>query len=55
MPKPVETTLSRTKDCKYSIVYSTQDPEAPITNIYLKKTFAKDMPDHVKVTVVSAD
>ena len=43
--------LHRDKDCKGSIRYVTEDDKAPVSNVYLSRTFADPMPQTIAVTV----
>ena len=35
---PIKVVLKRDKDCKGSVRFATDDPKAPVTNIYLSRT-----------------
>lgn len=58
-PEPktaVLTTIMRPqKQCKASVRYATQDPDFPIANLYVDRTFANPMPDKINVTVSAND
>ena len=52
-PTPTTATvvLTKDKDCKGSVRYATDDFEAPVSNLYLNRSFAKPMPDTIEVTI----
>jgi hypothetical protein len=43
--------MKKEKDCKGSVKYSTSDPKAVITNVYVERSFANPMPDEVTVSI----
>lgn len=51
--KKTETTvrLVEEKPCKGSVRYGTNDPDAPISNIYLSRAFANPMPKAITITI----
>lgn len=51
MATTMTVTLEKSKECKGSVRYETNDPEAPISNIYLSRAFSRPMPESVTVTV----
>jgi len=46
-----EIKMKRDKDCKHSVRYATDDTEAPIASVYVKRSFAKTMPLSVVVSL----
>lgn len=50
---PVTLTLHEDKQCKGSVRYGTNDPEAPISSIYLSRKFAAQMPKSIVVTITA--
>lgn len=43
--------MTKEKDCKGSMKYSTQDPNAIVDNVYVSRKAADPMPDKVTITV----
>lgn len=43
--------MTKEKDCKGSVKYSTSDPKAVVTNVYVDRAAYKEMPNSVTVTV----
>jgi len=43
--------MVKEKDCKGSVKYSSADPDAVVSNIYLSRKAAQEMPPAIKVTV----
>ncbi len=46
-------TLHEDKQCKGSVRYATNDPDAPISSIYLSRKFQPQMPKSIVVTVTA--
>jgi len=50
---PITITLKRDKECKGSVRYVTDEPDAVVTNVYLSRSAFNPMPDAITITVKS--
>ena len=48
---PTTLTLHEDKQCKGSVRYATNDPEAPIQSIYVQRSWLPQMPKSIVVTL----
>ncbi len=50
---PTTLVLHEDKQCKGSVRYATNDPESPISSIYVNRSFAAPMPKSIVVTLTA--